>query len=644
MRTVIPHSSALLAECLPPKVRHLIEWAEQTIVLPPGGPCAGQNFSVLFQPWTEPVLILIHEAIHSTDWDTFAAAGPTQVGKTTAVIAIPLGYALFELRWHCGLAAPKLKEAKKVWREKIEPSLRNPSTEHYWPKSGRGSGGGDADEIYFTNGAALHFFGTQDKPRSTTVQAMFATETEQMRRDHLEHLEARMGAYGDRALLVLECMVEEEDGAIYEVVTQGTDTRLMLLCPICETHVHPERKHLVGWQDAKDEVEARKHARIVCPKCGGEWGEKERRQSFKGLTPVHRGQEIKAGKVVGEIPETMKLGVQWNCVPSHSEMVPLARVAAQEWSAKRSADPVKEIELRKTRWTLPAQITGHVEAVEISQVLSRVTERSQGIVPPGTRVTAFMDLGKRDCWWVVWAWTMRAEGFLVDYGHLSVNKAIAVDDGLFAVLAHWRDEILPRYFPALVLVDAGWHPTIAKDKRRNVASDFCHVSGSRFWAWEGYGYGKTMPNWTEKSSRGKTLKPGNNCREKIENGRQVFQADTDYWKGKVHEGFRLEPGIPGSLVLPTGNHRIFAEHHTAERMVWDEVKQRWIWDPIGDRPNHLFDGTVGCRCGVESLGVRTSLPPPPKEKAKPKKSQKPVVQVFDDDDDGDWFGGGGDWF
>jgi len=90
--------------------------------------------------------------------------------------------------------------------------------------------------------------------------------------------------------------------------------------------------------------------------------------------------------------------------------------------------------------------------------------------------------------------------------------------------------------------------------------------------------------------------------------RRHVEVDTNFWKSFVHERLATAMGDPGCLSIfgrKTVQHRLFAEHMTAEYRVRTEGRGRTVdeWKlPVHKPDNHWFDCVVGCAAAASPRG------------------------------------------
>jgi len=90
-----------------------------------------------------------------------------------------------------------------------------------------------------------------------------------------------------------------------------------------------------------------------------------------------------------------------------------------------------------------------------------------------------------------------------------------------------------------------------------------------------------------------------------------LHIDVNYFKLKVHEGWKARAGLPGSMSLfePEwpGQHNLLSDHCTVEVPIKDfwekENRTVYIWKNNSRRDNEYFDNIVNCLAGLCKLGV-----------------------------------------
>ncbi|MCA8990176.1 MAG: phage terminase large subunit family protein, partial [Planctomycetaceae bacterium] len=351
--------SHMIARSRSVRLRSIREFAEQEIIIP-DGPWQGRRFRCDRQPFSGLWL----DAIDSGQWNRFVATGPTQSGKTLCCFLIPLLYHLFEVGETviCGL--PDMDMAADKWRVDLLPVIERSRYKDLMPLKGSGSRGGRIEAIQFRNGATLKFMsgGGGDKSRAGfTSRVIVITETDGMDQsgtasreaDKVTQLEARTRAYGSRKRIYMECTVSTQQGRTWQEYQEGTASRIVLQCPLCQNWVGPERQHLRGWQEATSQADARRQGAFACPECGTFWNEQDRRQANNAGLLLHQGQEITTdGTISGSPCETETLGFRWSAV--HNLFLTAGDIAADEWKASRNPNEENaEREMRQFVWCLP---------------------------------------------------------------------------------------------------------------------------------------------------------------------------------------------------------------------------------------------------------------------------------------------------
>jgi phage terminase large subunit GpA-like protein len=600
------------------------QFAEEEIVIPEG-PFSGRRFRCSRQPYTG----LWCDAVDSGRWSRCVATGPTQSGKSLSCFVIPMLFHLFELGETviCGL--PDMDMAADKWREDILPVIERSRFRDLLPKRGGGSRGGRVETLQFGNGATLKFMsgGGSDKSRAGfTSRVVVITETDGMDQpgltsresDKITQLEARTRAYGSRKRIYLECTVSTEQGRTWQEYTNGTKSRIVLPCPHCRGWVSPEREHLVGWQGAGSQVEARKTGTFSCPSCGEAWNHEERVQANQEAKLLHDGQSLdEAGNVRGEPPATDTLGFRWSAV--NNLFLTAGDFAADEWRASRAVDEENaEREMRQFVWCLPIVPTKYDQiSLESHELAARITGLARGLVPKcAQRLTAAIDLGKYLAHWIVVAWSPRAVGHVVDYGRIEIaSEDLGVEQAILVGLREFRD-----------LVQAGWpmeaNPGQTKKPDQAwidsgymapIVYAFCRETGERFRPAIGRGAAQQHKQWynrpTQTGSIVRYIGEEYHLNWLLSERLHLVEINADHWKTWVHQRLSTPVNSPGAMTLfaaPPQEHLALAKHLTAETKTEEFVAGKGVvvkWERLR-KQNHWFDALYNACAAGHYGGVR----------------------------------------
>src|SRR4051812_15139071 len=314
------------------------QFAEAEIVIP-SGPFTGRRFRCARQPYTG----LWFDQIDSGRWSRCVATGPTQSGKSLSCFVIPLLYHLFEIGETviCGL--PDMDMAADKWREDLMPVIERSRFRDLLPSAGGGSRGGRVESVQFANGATLKFMsgGGADKSRAgVTSRVLVITETDGMDKsagssresDKITQLEARTRAYGSRKRIYMECTVSTEQGRTWQEYIGGTQSWIVMRCPLCAQWVDPGREQLRGWQEVSNKEVARQSSAFWCPSCNERWDENQRTTANLTSVLLHGGQSVAAeGLIQGDAPQTDTLGFRWSGV--NNLFLTAGDLGADEWRA-----------------------------------------------------------------------------------------------------------------------------------------------------------------------------------------------------------------------------------------------------------------------------------------------------------------------
>jgi phage terminase large subunit GpA-like protein len=608
--------------------RTMREFAEQEVIIP-DGPFEGRRFRCSRQPYSG----LWFDAIDSGMWSRYVGTGPTQSGKTLSCFVIPMLYHLFEVGETviCGL--PDMDMAGDKWREDILPVIEQSRYRNLMPTSGSGSRGGRVEAIRFLNGATLKFMsgGGGDKSRAGfSSRVIVITETDGMdmagsssrESDKITQLEARTRAYGGRKRIYMECTVSTEMGRTWQEYQNGTRSKVILACPHCHAGVAPERDHLLNWQEAVSQVQARNLARFVCPECRHDWSEQDRETANGSAFLLHHGQTLDAtGQIIGSAPETDTLGFRWSGV--NNLFLTAGDMASDEWRASRSADEENaEREMRQFVWCLPvASSKSNETCLPLHDLTHRINPYSKGIVPPDARLlTCGIDLGKYLAHWVIVAWSEGATGHVVDYGRLEIASTdLGVEKAILLALREFHEQ-MKEGFPVhdapeqrlplqLMWIDAGY--------MTDVVYNFVREHPGR-WILPAVGRGAAQQRqqwYNRPTSTGSVVKHiGEGFHINLLEGSSTYLAevDADHWKTWVHQRLATPIGQPGAMTLyaaQPSEHLSFAKHLTAETKTEEFVAGRGVvtkWERIR-KQNHWFDALYNA-CALGHYGGVRLLP------------------------------------
>jgi len=626
-----------LAQSDSPRLRPISEWVEAEIVLP-NGPFAGERYRHDRHPVSRPWFA----ALDAGEWTRYAAAGPTQNGKTLLCYVVPVLYHLFEVAETVIVGLPTMDMANDKWQEDFLPVIEASRYRELLPTTGEGSRGGLVKRaIRFSNGATLRFMtgGGRDKKRAGyTSRVLAVTEVDGLdepgehsrEADKIEQLEGRTRAFGRTGKRVyLECTVSIEKGRIWQEIKHGTDSRLVRPCPRCGVWVSPGREHLKGWQTAESEEEAAAKAAWHCPSCDKPWTTDQVVDAGRRSILVHRGQTVdKRGVTHGEAPQTQTLGFRWGAIDNPFQTA--GDCGAEEWLAAHSRDRENaEKKMAQFVHALPWDPPDiDLTQLEAEQVEARTSGLKRGRVPEDcVGVAVGIDTGKRSLHWVALAVRLAGPWPVIEYGEQTVEwERLGLQRGLLAALQQLR-----TYF------DAGWHSSQRTWQAGQVIIDsgyhehqaavyqFCQITAQGlaedqviYRPGKGFGEGQQR--------MGRYLAPNKRTADVVYVGDQydlrrvrrngkllpgvvIAHINVDSWKSIVHEGLALPPEEPAAITLweaaDSFEHATFARHMVAEKQVEKFMPGRGrviVWERI-DRQNHYLD--AACYAAVAADHVPT---------------------------------------
>lgn len=623
------------------KVRTLSEFAQDCIVIPPGGPYEGRYFSIDLQPYTRLFFDTIDASIRGTGKKFYrtAATGPTQTGKTLTCSTIPLMYHQFELEEDTTYGVPTLDMAGDKWRRDILPVVSAGEFRRYLPKQGRGARGGSAmfSGIDFGNGTALKMMpaGGSDKQRAGyTARVLAATEidgykqrTESEEGSVVRQMEGRLRAHAvEHRRIYLECTVTVEEGAIWQEYINGSQSVILLPCQFCGEHVCLERTDFKGWQDCASDVEAMDKARFYCPKCNAAWTEEARRDANKKCVLSHTN-------------ESTTFSFRWSAV--NNMFLSMRDIAYDEWHASKRIDRDNaEREMCQFVWATPYIAPPPPDYISVESLQQSVKGYMRGIVPEWAEfITVGCDVGKHLLHWCAVAWARNGTGHIIDYGRCEcpseeLGPVAGIKNGLntlhdLTATLGWQKQDgtpMPR---DIGFVDTGWNP----DEQADLIISWCKEKKANWWPAKGLGHSqggfRTKRMYTPPVNKTSTvLEIGDQWHAvMLGSGNVIIQHNVDFGKLFVHSRLQQSGGEPGAMTLFTVSdyreHVAFMKHLTSEQLIEVDGENKWIKESSS---NHWLDALVLATAAARKLGVSVIPEPPQTPQSSTTHQQQPVLK------------------
>lgn len=270
-----------------------------------------------------------------------------------------------------------------------------------------------------------------------------------------------------------------------------------------------------------------------------------------------------------------------------------------------------------------------------ADIMARTNGHARRSIPVDAELlTAFVDVQGKMLYYMVVAWSMGFEGWVVDYGtfpdqarrYFTLRDAkrtlarykpgVSLEAQLYAGLTELTDELCGREWTReddspvrldLCLIDANWGESTEVVNKVCRASDHAAVlmpSHGRY-----YGASRN-PIAERKKQRGDRV--GLNWYIPAAKGAAKVRHvvwDTNWWKSFVASRLRVPMGGPSGLTIYGSkgeDHRMLAEHLCSERPVPTEGRGRKVDEWQLRRPgldNHLWDGAVGAAVAASIRGA-----------------------------------------
>lgn len=620
--------------------------------MPDGGPRGGERYR---DDW-QPVIGVLWDELDRNHWKEVAVTGPVQASKSFGALVVPTLRDIVELKYSPILGVPEADMFADKWDRDFKPVLES-SHDLRWllPEVGSGQRGGRVrDRVTFGNGTDLKVMsrGGQSTnkagyttPRLRITEAAGFSEASTSDRDEeadtYRQLVSRLGAFDlmdPRRLVLIEGTGTIADhlpwrlrGADDDERLISTRSRLVSPCPHCEAWISPEREHLVGWQNAESVMQAYEQARFVCPECGLEIDDEQRRAAMQDVRIVHYGQEITpGGNIVGDLPPVFRLWFRWSAW--HNCLVNAGTVAAAEWEADQIEEGTSDREnaerdLCQKKWAVPFVSTlADQEPLKAQTIRKKTDQWPRNILPPDTRfLTVGCDLGDWTGWWFSIAWRECGELYCPAYGAFDVKRT--QDDDIETrfpgAISEFIEEVIePGFFvegggnilPDAVWFDCGYRPDDVASAIRSRGKVFAN----RYRACRGRGASVRGRSGAagaayQHPKKVTTGKPriGTQWFMEINHERRIPEItfNADYWKLYLDSRLRAMRGCKGALSFyradSKNEHAKVSNHLANEQFIktWKPgvgLVEEWVLS--GD--NHWKDAAAMACAAGDSVGFR----------------------------------------
>lgn len=641
--------------------------------MPKGGP-HGQE---MYQDDWQPVIGLLWDELDRNYWKEVVVTGPVQASKSFGALVVPTLRDIVELGYSPILGVPEADMFADKWDIDFKPVLQS-SEELRWLLPSKGSGAREGrvrDRVSFDNGTELKEMsrGGQSTnkagyttPRLRVTEAAGFSDASSSSRneeaDAYRQLLARLGAFDlmdPRRLAMIEGTGTVSDALPWRLRGEdddnedgktpvSTQSRIVSRCPHkkCRAWISPEREHLVGWQDAKNILEAYQNARFLCPVCEKTITDAQRIASMQAdCRLVHWGQEITpAGEIIGHEPAVLRLWFRWSTW--HNCLINIGTVASEEWLAAQIEEGTPDREnaerdLCQKRWAIPYKNRlAEQEHLNSKMVMRKTHDLKRNILPHDTvKFGIGVDIGDYTGWWFGIAG--REEGLLhcPTYGAFDIKRN--KDDDLETRLKIALNELFDSFeegfaqdgsdgliLPDMVWIDIGYLPDWVADVVRERGDFF----GNKFRCVRGRGAsvknksggaGAAYQHPVSASSSIPVIGTQWHMRPNYDRLVPENTFNADFWKLRLASHLRISRGKKGSLTLfkaeGKNEHVKVAKHLTNEQFVrrWDSKKGAWVeeWAQTGDQ--HLNDSGAMALGALDEAGYQVF------------ECEDPVVEITD---------------
>ena len=597
-----------LPVAMPLEVKSTLDWLEEVFVTPTG-PYKGSPFDRRVQPATS----LLLEMLDDPYWRSAMLVAPNQAGKSQLLIHL-LFTILFNKRETAIFGVPDID---KMWATKLHEDILPPMESSailakMLPDSGRGSKGGTPTRMRFNNGVSLIAMGAGagDSQRAgATARCVLVTEVKDFGNaqkksaegSKLDQLIRRTLSHMGKEFVFGESTVTTTENVAWTWYLEGTQSMPHFPCEGCGEHIAPEREHLIGWQDARTEEEAREKSRFTCPNkhCGYVFTEAKRKQLLQEAVVLHHGQTVEHGKVIGPIPPTRHLSYRFTA--STNMLADAGTIGVDEWKNVRRQDrkkkAEKEREISQRYFAVPSDMFAYsIDQLDSNVLMLRSVGEEFGVVPEGyNALWGGVDVRKSQVHWLVIASGENVGPRIIAWGEERIVQYTNWAEAVKQVAEEIQDKFRRGFAMAgtedrmpvtLTLMDSGY-----KDQEIYACCDM-----DDFWLpLKAFGSG-----YLEEQKYKKPIQHGTIVRHigdgfdvKYLDYRWVVHSNASDYKSKLHEALRTDIGSVNGMTIASTKTSLLREligHLTAEveKVHQESGEGQTYWEPVHSN-NHWLD-------------------------------------------------------
>jgi len=407
---------------------------------------------------------------------------------------------------------------------------------------------------------------------SRPIKLLFADELDKWpaaskkEADALSLAMERLKTYRDHKA-ILSSTPTVESGPIWQEYLAGSQHQYHVPCPECGALFVLQWEQVQYPADAKSEY-IRANTCLICPECGAAIEERHKH----GM--LEHGEWRSSSPDAPEDVRSYQLSELYSPWSSWGALAVKYKAAEQQYN-EGIVGPAQNF--CNSSLAMPWRVKGESSADQ-NILLNLRDERSRGVVPDGAlALTLGVDTQKLGFWYVLRAWGVRLESWLVDCGFCTEFETV-------------RDIAMARYTTAsgrdlhvsMGLIDSGG--TTASDganTRTAEVYDFCRTVPNMA-PIKGYSRGLTTP-W--KVTRLDSMPDG----KPINGGLLLYRLQTNYFKDTLTAKLQVELGNPGCFWL---HGDIEPESDYLRHMTVEERQQDGTWQNPRGKRNDLWDCEV----------------------------------------------------
>ena len=382
--------------------------------------------------------------------------------------------------------------------------------------------------------------------------------------------------------------IDQLSSPIWRLWQSGTRHHFAWPCPHCDEFFVPRFKHL-WWPKNATPAQARREARVCCPKCGVMIEDADKAGMIAAGVQIAPGQTIDEARAGENEPDTST----WSCWTSGlcSPFVTWGQRAESYLTALDSGEPDKMQTVMNANFGECYSLIAASDQPEWTEIKERALPYAAGEVPAGVlRVVMGVDVQRFSLPYVIRGYGARGTSWLIEHGQL---YGPTDQDDVWSALADRMLTPVAGLHIEKVGIDSGFRP----DKPDGVNEHKVYEFARRYPWLVVPTKGKDVQTPPYRLSKIEVKPDGKRARYSIE----LAWLSTDYFKSLVQSKIRTPMGAPGAFYVPGDVDEDYCRQVTSEVRTLEDGKPKW---QRRSRQNHFLDAESIAEAMAFTLNVQ----------------------------------------